>query len=95
MSSDDEDLADIPRRDIDLIEISSDEDETKAKSAPSQRGPRTALPVRTRSGLSVSTQRQARKLQQKYWNKRNRAASHQKMLRLSKQAGNQRTSQRM
>ncbi|CAN9238761.1 unnamed protein product [Alternaria alternata] len=46
VSSDDEDLADIPRRDIDLIEISSDEDETKAKSAPSQRGPRTALPVR-------------------------------------------------
>lgn len=46
MSSDDEDLADIPRRDIDLIEISSDEDEGKPRSAPAQRGARTALPVR-------------------------------------------------
>ncbi|KAI4617591.1 uncharacterized protein J4E87_008227 [Alternaria ethzedia] len=46
VSSDEEDEADVPRKDIDLIEISSDEDESKPKSAPTLRGARTALPVR-------------------------------------------------
>ncbi len=46
MSSDEEDEVDVPRKDIDLIEISSDEDESKPKSTPAQRGARIALPVR-------------------------------------------------
>ncbi|EUC46263.1 hypothetical protein COCMIDRAFT_93342 [Bipolaris oryzae ATCC 44560] len=46
ISSDDEDDIDLPRKDIDLIEISSDEDEAKDKSVPTQRPARTALPVR-------------------------------------------------
>ncbi|RAR03582.1 recombination hotspot-binding protein [Stemphylium lycopersici] len=45
-SSDDEDDVNVPRKDIDLIEISSDEDENKSASAPTQRASRTALPVR-------------------------------------------------
>ncbi|KAF1829700.1 hypothetical protein BDW02DRAFT_509331 [Decorospora gaudefroyi] len=45
-SSDEEDEADVPRKDIDLIEISSDEDESAPKSAPTPRGPRATLPVR-------------------------------------------------
>ncbi|EUC29377.1 hypothetical protein COCCADRAFT_40239 [Bipolaris zeicola 26-R-13] len=46
VSSDDEDDINLPRKDIDLIEISSDEDEAKDKSVPTQRPTRTALPVR-------------------------------------------------
>ncbi|KAF1941468.1 hypothetical protein EJ02DRAFT_434771 [Clathrospora elynae] len=47
VSSDDEpDEANVPRRDIDLIEISSDEDESNPKGAPKPRGPRATLPVR-------------------------------------------------
>jgi DNA-directed RNA polymerase III subunit RPC4 len=42
MSSEDEEAADVPRKDIDAIEISSDEDESK----PASRGPRGAVPVR-------------------------------------------------
>lgn len=46
VSSDDEDDVNLPRKDIDAIEISSDEDESKGASAPTQRASRTALPVR-------------------------------------------------
>ncbi|USP82114.1 uncharacterized protein yc1106_09388 [Curvularia clavata] len=46
VSSDDEDDVNLPRKDIDTIEISSDEDEAKGTSAPAQRVSRTALPVR-------------------------------------------------
>jgi DNA-directed RNA polymerase III subunit RPC4 len=46
VSSDSEDDVNLPRKDIDLIEISSDEEENKGTSAPTQRASRTALPVR-------------------------------------------------
>ncbi|KAF5846390.1 hypothetical protein GGP41_003831 [Bipolaris sorokiniana] len=46
VSSDDENDINLPRKDIDLIEISSDEDEANDKSVPTQRPARTALPVR-------------------------------------------------
>lgn len=46
VSSEEEDDGEFPRRDIDLIEISSDENEEKDVAAPSRRGPRTTLPVR-------------------------------------------------
>lgn len=45
VSSEEEDDAEFPRRDIDLIEISSDENEAK-DTAPSQRSSKTSLPVR-------------------------------------------------
>ncbi|KAF2848164.1 hypothetical protein T440DRAFT_520345 [Plenodomus tracheiphilus IPT5] len=46
VSSEEEDDAEFPRRDIDLIEISSDENEDNGTVAPSKRGTRTTLPVR-------------------------------------------------
>ncbi|KAH9871457.1 hypothetical protein IAQ61_005636 [Plenodomus lingam] len=47
VSSDEEDGdAEFPRRDIDLIEISSDENEDEGAAAPSKRLTRTTLPVR-------------------------------------------------
>ncbi|KAH9877773.1 hypothetical protein J1614_002990, partial [Plenodomus biglobosus] len=46
VSSEEEEDAEFPRRDIDLIEISSDENEDKSTVAPSRRGTRTTLPVR-------------------------------------------------
>lgn len=46
VSSEEEDDAEFPRQDIDLIEISSDENEDKEKTAPTHRTSRTALPVR-------------------------------------------------
>ncbi|KAL6151698.1 hypothetical protein ACJQWK_10405 [Exserohilum turcicum] len=46
VSSDDEDDVNLPRKDIDLIEISSDEDEGKGKGPSTQRASQTALPVR-------------------------------------------------
>jgi DNA-directed RNA polymerase III subunit RPC4 len=48
ISSDDEEEDDVnvPRRDIDLIEVSSDEDENKLKNVPTPRARAAALPVR-------------------------------------------------
>ena len=45
-SDEEEDDVNVPRRDIDLIEISSDEDESKPKSVPTPRARAAALPVR-------------------------------------------------
>ncbi|CAO2655193.1 Nn.00g102570.m01.CDS01 [Neocucurbitaria sp. VM-36] len=46
VSSSSEDDAEFPRKDIDLIEISSDENDATPDAAPKQRAARTALPVR-------------------------------------------------
>jgi len=46
VSSEEDDDAEFPRRDIDLIEVSSDENEDKDAVAQSRRGARTTLPVR-------------------------------------------------
>ncbi|KAI8932124.1 hypothetical protein NX059_011008 [Plenodomus lindquistii] len=46
VSSEEDEDAEFPRRDIDLIEISSDESEEKNMAAPARRGTRTTLPVR-------------------------------------------------
>lgn len=46
LSSEEEEDAEFPRKDIDLIEISSDEHEATPDAAPKQRPSRTALPVR-------------------------------------------------
>ncbi|KAF1846966.1 uncharacterized protein K460DRAFT_392427 [Cucurbitaria berberidis CBS 394.84] len=46
VSSSEEDDAEFPRKDIDLIEISSDEDDATPDTAPKPRASRTALPVR-------------------------------------------------
>jgi DNA-directed RNA polymerase III subunit RPC4 len=45
-SDEEEDDVTVPRRDIDLIEISSDEDESKPKNVPTPRARAAALPVR-------------------------------------------------